>query len=196
MEKVIINPKEAQKGITLIALVITIIVLLILAGVSIAMLTGQNGILTQANNAKNETELASAKEKVELAVIGAISQTRDGTLTVGKLRTELANYGGTVEGNTFPVTATVDGKSFTVNDKGNVELAGEKQPVTREGIEVGDYVNGIKVLDIHIPRDIWEPIEIRVDSRYTNFILAEDIKTILTKEKMEANCYKVGGEDE
>ena len=130
-----------EKGITLIALVITIIVLLILAGVSIAMLTGQNGILTQANNAKNETELASAKEKVELAVIGAISQTRDGTLTVGKLRTELANYGGTVEGDTFPVTATVDGKSFTVDDKGNVELAGEKQPVTREGIEVGDYVS-------------------------------------------------------
>ena len=63
-------------------------------------------------------------------------------------------------------------------------------------IEVGDYVNGIKVLDIHIPRDIWEPIEIRVDSRYTNFILAEDIKTILTKEIYMANCYKVGGEDE
>ena len=124
MEKAIINPKEAQKGITLIALVITIIVLLILAGVSIAMLTGQKGILTQANNAKNETELASAKEKVELAVIGAISQTRDGTLTVGNLRTELANYGGTVEGDTFPVTATVDGKSFTVDANGNVVLAG------------------------------------------------------------------------
>ena len=124
MEKAIINPKEAQKGITLIALVITIIVLLILAGVSIAMLTGQKGILTQANNAKNATELASAKEKVELAVIGAISQTRDGTLTVGKLRTELANYGGTVEGDTFPVTATVDGKSFTVDANGNVTSAG------------------------------------------------------------------------
>ena len=124
MKKVIINQKEAQKGITLIALVITIIVLLILAGVSIAMLTGQNGILTQANNAKNATELASAKEKVELAVIGAISQTRDGTLTVGKLRTELANYGGTVEGDTFPVTATVDGKSFTVDANGNVVSAG------------------------------------------------------------------------
>ena len=40
-----------SKGITLIALVITIIVLLILAGVSIAMLTGDNGILTQANSA-------------------------------------------------------------------------------------------------------------------------------------------------
>ena len=60
---------KEKKGITLIALVITIIVLLILAGVSIAMLTGQKGILTQANNAKNATELASAKEKVELAVI-------------------------------------------------------------------------------------------------------------------------------
>lgn len=63
-------------------------------------------------------------------------------------------------------------------------------------IEVGDYVNGMEVLDIHKPRDLWDPIEIRVDSRYTNFILAEDIKTILTKESYMANCYKVGGEDE
>lgn len=63
-------------------------------------------------------------------------------------------------------------------------------------IEAGDYVNGMEVLDIHKPRDLWEPIEIRVDSRYTNFILAEDIKTILTKERYMANCYKVGGEDE
>ena len=47
---------DEVKGITLIALVITIIVLLILAGVSIAMLTGQNGILTQAQNAKTTTE--------------------------------------------------------------------------------------------------------------------------------------------
>lgn len=63
-------------------------------------------------------------------------------------------------------------------------------------IEAGDYVNGMEVLDIHKPRDLWEPIEIRVDSRYTNFILTEDIKTILTKEIYMANCYKVGGEDE
>ena len=63
-------------------------------------------------------------------------------------------------------------------------------------IECGDYVNGMEVLDIYKPRDLWEPIEIRVDSRYTNFILAEDIKTILTKEQFEANCDKAGGEDE
>lgn len=62
-------------------------------------------------------------------------------------------------------------------------------------IEVGDIVNGMEVLDIYKPRDLWEPIEIRVDSRYTNFILAEDVKIILTKESYMSNCYKVGGED-
>ena len=63
LEKVKLN-----KGITLIALVITIIVLLILAGVSIAMLTGDNGILTQAQNAKEKTEIASEKEAIALTV--------------------------------------------------------------------------------------------------------------------------------
>ncbi len=57
-----------NKGITLIALVITIIVLLILAGVSIAMLTGENGILTQANNSKYSTARAEAVEKINLAL--------------------------------------------------------------------------------------------------------------------------------
>ena len=60
------NFKYKQKGITLIALVITIMVLLILASVSIAMLTGDNGILTQANKAKNETGIKSLKEEVNL----------------------------------------------------------------------------------------------------------------------------------
>lgn len=63
-------------------------------------------------------------------------------------------------------------------------------------IETGDYINGMEVLDVYKLRDVWEPVEIRVDSRYTNFILTEDIKTILTKESYIANCYKVGGEDE
>ena len=54
--------RSKQKGITLIALVITIIVLLILAGVSIATLTGENGILTKANEAKEATEQAKQDE--------------------------------------------------------------------------------------------------------------------------------------
>ncbi len=61
--------KYGRKGITLIALVITIIVLLILAGVSIATLTGENGILTRANEAKEETEISTEKEQIQLALI-------------------------------------------------------------------------------------------------------------------------------
>lgn len=57
---------RGTKGITLIALVITIIVLLILAGVSIATLTGENGILTQANNSKVETRGAAVQEERDL----------------------------------------------------------------------------------------------------------------------------------
>ena len=63
--------KQNIRGITLIALVITIIVLLILAGVSISMLTGTNGILTQAQNAKQVTEESAEKEKRQLSQIEA-----------------------------------------------------------------------------------------------------------------------------
>ena len=62
-----------NKGITLIALVITIIVLLILAGVSIAMVTGQNGILNQASRAGAETQVAEAREMAGLDVSTLIS---------------------------------------------------------------------------------------------------------------------------
>ena len=55
-----------KNGITLIALVITIVVLLILAGVSVTMLTGDNGILSQAQNAKEETEQAQVEEDSRL----------------------------------------------------------------------------------------------------------------------------------
>ena len=59
---------KTSNGITLIALVITIIILLILAGVTIATLTGDNGILTQAGNAKEATQKAEAQEEVNLAL--------------------------------------------------------------------------------------------------------------------------------
>lgn len=57
-----------NQGITLIALVITIIILLILAGVTIMTLTGENGILIKANTAKNRTDEETAREKVQIAV--------------------------------------------------------------------------------------------------------------------------------
>ena len=62
-----------QRGITLIALVITIIVLLILAGVSIAMLTGDNGILSNARTAQTETVTKSNEEVLKLAVSDVIA---------------------------------------------------------------------------------------------------------------------------
>ncbi len=65
---------KRQTGITLIALVITIIVLLILAGVSIATLTGDNGILKQANQAKENTNSKAAWEKVQVEALGSISK--------------------------------------------------------------------------------------------------------------------------
>ena len=55
-----------NKGITLIALVVTIIVLLILAGISIAMLTGDNGILSNASNAKSQNAYYGAEEQMKL----------------------------------------------------------------------------------------------------------------------------------
>ena len=76
MEKLLVYNKN---GITLIALVITIIVLLILAGVSIAMLTGDNGILTQAQNAKKETEEAQEDELRKLTALEAATNLNNTT---------------------------------------------------------------------------------------------------------------------
>ena len=59
--------KKSNNGITLIALVITIILLLILAGVTIVTLTGDNGILTKAADAKDSNSIGNEKEKIGLA---------------------------------------------------------------------------------------------------------------------------------
>ena len=99
---------KSNKGITLIALVITIIVLLILAGVSIAMLTGQNGILTQAQNAKNRTEEAQAEEENRLNEYNNIinNYVNGGTTTGGDEEEsgEQAVVGEKVTGGNKPYT--------------------------------------------------------------------------------------------
>ena len=63
--------KKENKGITLIALVITVIVLLILAGVTIAAISGENGIIQRAVEAREKTEVATDKEKIILAMYEA-----------------------------------------------------------------------------------------------------------------------------
>ena len=62
--------KNGQKGITLIALIITIIVLIILAGISIAMISGQNGILNKTADASVQADIAGTKEKIKLELMG------------------------------------------------------------------------------------------------------------------------------
>ena len=76
-----------EKGITLIALVVTIIVLLILAGISISMLTGENGILTKTNVAKESTELSTYKEELNSWKLEQLMKNEDffeDTLSAGK----------------------------------------------------------------------------------------------------------------
>ena len=85
------RPIKLNKGITLIALVITIIVLLILAGVSIAMLTGTNGILTQAQNTKQMTEIAQVKEEWDLEKLGLQMQEQK-TDAINASGEEVKNY--------------------------------------------------------------------------------------------------------
>ena len=63
-----------NKGITLIALVVTIIVLLILAGVSIAMLTGDNGILGRAKEASTQTAVTNARDEISMKVSECVTE--------------------------------------------------------------------------------------------------------------------------
>ena len=78
-----------NKGITLIALVITIIVLLILAGVSISMLSGDNGLLKKAGQAKDDSVVGEEKEQVELAYISAAVKKLGNDVTYSDLQDEL-----------------------------------------------------------------------------------------------------------
>ena len=71
-----IRRKQRQKGITLIALVVTIVVLLILAGTSIAMLTGDNGIITNAQKSQMENTKSEVIEKMNMAYNAAYSEAR------------------------------------------------------------------------------------------------------------------------
>ena len=68
---------KGNKGITLIALVITIIVLLILAAVSIAMLTGENSILKRASQSSIANSIGEAKDQVALTMNAAVADYYD-----------------------------------------------------------------------------------------------------------------------
>ena len=106
----------------------TIIVLLILAGISIATLTGENGLLTKANTAKIETKKANAEEQVKIAVAGSFNN--DGKITADKVKEELRkipNVGDIrdTDGG-FPIEVDLDGYTFIIDENGKVTSLEEK----------------------------------------------------------------------
>ena len=109
---------KESKGITLIALVITIIVLLILAGVTIATLTGDNGILKKAGDAKTQTEQAKEDENLKIAIAGSYGT--DGKLNLKDLKDNLKNQGILTNSNEFPLEVTVNGEKKKIDANGNI----------------------------------------------------------------------------
>ena len=144
------------KGITLIALVVTIIILLILAGVTISSL-GEQGLFGKAKSAIEKSKEAEVDEKIKLAVSESLLKDR-GELKAATLKDILeTEYEATVEDTNggFPIAATIDEISGTVDASGNVTTGGGStgawtmdeetgiisSTTTEQTIHVGDYVN-------------------------------------------------------
>lgn len=115
---------KKQSGITLIALVITIIVVLILSMISIAMLTGSNSIINKAAQSREATNQAEATEKVQLEITA--SYNNNGSLNLEQLKTNLEKdlevkdaAGDTTSG---PLTFTYGGYSFEVTNKAAITV--------------------------------------------------------------------------
>lgn len=118
--------RKENEGITLIALVITIIVLLILAGITIATLTGDNGILTKTNEAKEQTEIGKEKEIVKLATTAVITTNNaidkdslqsELNKTAGDKKTEVYNYNQKLQ-----VYFTDSKRYYEIDKNFNIEL--------------------------------------------------------------------------
>ena len=182
------NTLRRNKGITLIALVVTIIVLLILAGISIAMLTGQNGILNRAAEAKEKTGTTQTEETVKLSVTDALTQGL-GSLTDANLKTALNNNIGAgkyeISGDaTSGWTVTVKGKEYKIDSTGKIDGTttggGETGTLpTGEGTtpylpnstfskKEGDLSTGLVIQDANQNEYVWVevPKTIYTDTKY------------------------------
>ena len=158
--------KKQENAITLIALVVTIVVLLILAAVSISMLGGENGIITQAIKAQEDNEIAEEKEKVQLAATAAKTENNWGEITDSNFRTELdtnigsGKYTLSKSGDIFTVTYNDSGRNYNVDANGNVTEAGEANIIASLTIE------GEKVTTPPLPSSDFTHTEGTVDTGY------------------------------
>ena len=127
---------QENKAITLIALVITIIVLIILAGVAINLTLGQNGLFTRAKTAREEYSTAEAKEKLEQEILNiqiqAVQEGKDFDLKYLKEKIDKTKYEITLDDEENPTTAVVKeiGSNYylTVDSKLKVTKVEEQQP--------------------------------------------------------------------
>ena len=118
--------KETQNGITLISIVVTIIVLLILAGISIATLNGDSGIIKKSKEAKEQTEISEEKEVVDRATVQAMGNNKKGDLIESELQEELDKIvsSGKTEvtdtGEEFEVLFKESNRCYTVDRDGSI----------------------------------------------------------------------------
>ena len=142
--------KQTEKGITLMALVITVIVLLILAGISIGMLSGDNSIIKQAENAKKQTDIAGEKEILQTSAVSAMEKSKYGDLTKDKLDDELdknigsANYSSELVDDGISITFTDSRRVYIVDSDGNIS---EYKPILATAIEVDKATDSVGVDD-------------------------------------------------
>lgn len=133
---------KKEKGITLIALVITIIVLLILAGVAIVTLTGDNGILTKSSEAKEQYSNEELKDRLALAVQSLLMQKsyQSEEITAEKLKNQLKEDGlsdfDVTGDNNLMVKFTDNNKTYIVKQSGEI-LENTIEAVLKQG----DYIN-------------------------------------------------------
>ena len=126
MKNVEICGFKRKKGITILALSVTIIILLILAGISISMMTGDNELIKNAGNAKEQAEIDGEKEIIEISTIQAMGKNKYGDVTQKELEEKLNSNSGNAKtevidnGDTLVVKFVDSGRYYEVDNDGNV----------------------------------------------------------------------------
>lgn len=124
-----------NKGITLIALVVTIIVLLILAGISIAMLTGDNGILTNASKASTTNAYYGAEEQVKLAYMAVRTEIMAQVVKDGTYDARINEASGTDKVENTKALAQIVKNDLKDDNKWDVYYVGsEKDATSKTGV--------------------------------------------------------------
>lgn len=113
-----LQEKKYEKGITLVALVVTIVVLLILAGVSISTVIGDNGIITKAKEAETKTNEGQAKDEMSLVVVEYYVSESNETLEEF-LKSKIPDRIDKVTNNNGTLTIVKDGYTLTVDNVDN-----------------------------------------------------------------------------